>query len=146
VKIMPRDVSMRWNLTYDMLVFAVKYQPVLKSLTSELNNNLCEFELSDEEWVIATQLRDTLKVSDSHALSSVRSQISALGFEGCDAQFLKGFSQPCLCHPIHGPARRILHYHHSDNDWQQSQKSCNPCSSPSSQGNAQPILFTHRYI
>ena len=60
---MPRDVSTRWNSTYDMLAFAVKYRLVLKSLTSELSNGLSDYELSDEEWTIATQLRDTLKAS-----------------------------------------------------------------------------------
>ena len=60
---MPRDVSTRWNSTYDMLAFAVKYRLVLKSLTSELSNGLRDYELSDEEWTIATQLRDTLKAS-----------------------------------------------------------------------------------
>lgn len=107
---MPRDVSTRWNSTYDMLAFAVKYWPVLKSLTSELNNNLHDYELLDDEWTIATQLRDTLKESVSRVLSSVRSidlimlTLSSVGLEGCHARFLKGLSQPRVHDPIHGPA------------------------------------------
>ncbi|KAF8581981.1 hypothetical protein K439DRAFT_1303818, partial [Ramaria rubella] len=34
---MPRDVSTRWNLMYDMLVFAPEYQKALKAMTGDLD-------------------------------------------------------------------------------------------------------------
>lgn len=63
IRIMPRDVTTRWNSTYDMLLFAVEHKKVLEKLTSNLGNGLWAYELTSEEWNIATELRDTLKVS-----------------------------------------------------------------------------------
>jgi hypothetical protein len=59
---MPRDVTTRWNSTYDMLNFAVKYKTAIKHVTSDLKNNLRNYELTDAEWTIADELKDTLKV------------------------------------------------------------------------------------
>ena len=62
-RIMPRDVSTRWNSTFDMLDFAVRYQTAIDSLTQRWDLGLWDFELSADEWDIATNLRDILKVS-----------------------------------------------------------------------------------
>jgi hypothetical protein len=59
---MPRDVSTRWNSTYDMLVFAITYRAALDSITSERDMKLRQFELSEEDWATAINLRDVLKV------------------------------------------------------------------------------------
>jgi hypothetical protein len=59
---MPRDVTTRWNSTYDMLAFAVEYKKQIKELTSDLTNDLRAYELSREEWQVAEELRDSLKV------------------------------------------------------------------------------------
>ena len=58
---MPRDVSTRWNSTFDMLDFAVKYRAAIDSLTSNRELNLRKCELEDGEWEVAGNLRDTLK-------------------------------------------------------------------------------------
>lgn len=59
---MPRDVSTRWNSTYDMLVFALKYRDALDIITGDRDMKLRQFEINDEEWTIARQLCDVLKV------------------------------------------------------------------------------------
>lgn len=59
---MPRDVSTRWNSTFDMLNFALDYRVPIDEITSTRDLNLRKYELRDEEWAIAQNLRDTLKV------------------------------------------------------------------------------------
>lgn len=59
---MPRDVTTRWNSTYDMLSFAVKYRKAIEYITSDLKNDLRKYELTDAEWKIANELKETLKV------------------------------------------------------------------------------------
>ena len=59
---MPRDVTTRWNSTYDMLDFAVGYQSAIDSITGAKTSNLHKYELDDSEWKTAQQLQDTLKV------------------------------------------------------------------------------------
>jgi hypothetical protein len=62
IKIMPCDISTRWNSTYDMLCFAIQYRMAIEGMTSDQKNDLRQFELAEEEWEIAEELRDTLKV------------------------------------------------------------------------------------
>jgi hypothetical protein len=59
---MPRDVRTRWNSTYDMLVFAVEYREALDSITGSQKMKLRQYELTEEDWEIATELCDVLKV------------------------------------------------------------------------------------
>jgi hypothetical protein len=61
-RIMPRDVSTRWNSTYDMLKFALDYRIALDTITGDRDMNMRKYELKDEEWTIAGQLGDTLEV------------------------------------------------------------------------------------
>jgi hypothetical protein len=62
-RIIPRDVSTRWNSTYDMLKFALEYSKAIDILTADRQNELRNYELSEMEWTIAKQLCDILKVS-----------------------------------------------------------------------------------
>lgn len=61
-RMMPRDVTTRWNSTYDMLEFAIEYREALESITGNQRMKLRQYELTEEDWEIATQLRDILKV------------------------------------------------------------------------------------
>lgn len=62
VRNMPRDVATRWNSTFEILNFALEYHDAIDTLTSDRVANVRMLELDDEEWVLATQLRDVLKV------------------------------------------------------------------------------------
>jgi hypothetical protein len=61
-RMMPRDVSTRWNSTYDMLSFAVKYRVALDIITGDREMKLRQYEMDDEEWHIAQQLCDVLDI------------------------------------------------------------------------------------
>ena len=65
---MPRDVSTRWNSTYDMLEFACEYRAALNTMTADRDMNLRQFELGKKEWSMATELCDALRV---HLFSSL---------------------------------------------------------------------------
>lgn len=61
---MPRDVSTRWNSTYDMLNFALEYRKGIDAITDKRKLGLGEYELKPNEWLLVKQLRDVLKVCD----------------------------------------------------------------------------------
>ena len=61
VRMMPWDVSTCWNSTFNMLKFAIDYHAAIDAVTSNHEFNLCKYELADEEWAIAVNLRDALK-------------------------------------------------------------------------------------
>jgi hypothetical protein len=107
---MPRDVSTRWNSTYDMLDFSIKYKAAIVNLTSERKNNLRQYELVEEEWKIAEELAETLKVTITIRVSLVSHSI----LHPSDSQrwhgiLLAWYAEPGHCHPCHGPRRQILH-------------------------------------
>jgi len=60
---MPRDVSTRWNSTFDMLEFAIQYRPAIDAITAAHNFSLRQYELVPAEWKMASELQDVLKVS-----------------------------------------------------------------------------------
>lgn len=52
-----------------MLAFAVEYRKAIEKITSDRKNDLRQFAVSGEEWDIAEELRDILKVRDTMALA-----------------------------------------------------------------------------
>ncbi len=67
---MPRDVPTRWNSTYDMLRFALKYEKAIKNMTQARELGLRIYELSPEEWILAQQLADVLEVCPLHQINA----------------------------------------------------------------------------
>ena len=59
---MSRDMSTRWNSTYDMLKFAFEYRAALNTMTANWDMKLCQFELSKKEWAMASELCKALQV------------------------------------------------------------------------------------
>lgn len=64
-RLIPRDVKTRWNSTYDMLNVAVQYRAAVDTVCAARAHGLRAFELSSDDWAIATELRDVLRVSSS---------------------------------------------------------------------------------
>ena len=62
-KMIPQDVSMCWNSTFDMLDMALEYQKGVIAMTERQQNGLHNLELSDNEWDILGKLCDVLKVT-----------------------------------------------------------------------------------
>jgi hypothetical protein len=63
---MPRDVSTRWNSTFDMLKFALEYRLAIDTITAERKMKLRDYELGKEEWKVAKELCEVLKVCYEH--------------------------------------------------------------------------------
>ena len=59
--IIPQDVTMWRNSTYNMLEFALKYQEAI-DITGNHDMKLRKYEMNEEEWEVACQLCQVLKV------------------------------------------------------------------------------------
>jgi hypothetical protein len=64
-KLIPRDITTRWNSTYDMLSFVLDHWKAVDNYTGDRQNELWQFELTAEEWKVIEQLCDVLEVSQT---------------------------------------------------------------------------------
>lgn len=61
-RLIPRDVVTRWNSTYDMLSFTLRYRKVVDVITADKTLKLRKFELDEEDWSIIADLVSALEV------------------------------------------------------------------------------------
>ena len=61
-RMIPRDVSTRWNSTYDHLAAVFELHDYIDWFTSIREHGLQEFELTGEEWECLKQLVKVLQV------------------------------------------------------------------------------------
>ena len=59
---MPQDVSTQWNSMFDMLKFSIEYHRAIDAITAERTMKLRDYELGREEWKVAEELCEVLKV------------------------------------------------------------------------------------
>ena len=59
-QMMPCDVATHWNSTYNK--FPIEYREALELITGNQRMKLRQYELTEEDWKITTQLCDILKV------------------------------------------------------------------------------------
>jgi len=63
ISIMLHNIITWWNLTYDLLEYALKHQRAMDKMTQDQALDLRKFDLGDHEWELIEQLRNMLKVS-----------------------------------------------------------------------------------
>jgi hypothetical protein len=59
-RLIPHDVVTRWNSTFDMLQFALKYCKAINAITVERTLKLRKYELEPEDWLIIEDLAAVL--------------------------------------------------------------------------------------
>ncbi|KAJ7238430.1 hypothetical protein C8J57DRAFT_1086883, partial [Mycena rebaudengoi] len=61
-RLIPRDVSTRWNSTFDMLKVAIEYRAPIDTLVGGRKNKMRDLELDASEWTALEDLMKVLKV------------------------------------------------------------------------------------
>lgn len=99
VCMMPQDVSTQWNSTFDMLEFAIRYHVAIGAMTTVCEFNLWKYELTLDEWKIAMELWDVLKVRNSPPLCFWPFTFFRLDFQRCNTVLFSWHPQPRHCCP-----------------------------------------------
>jgi hypothetical protein len=83
LRMIPCDVSTRWNSTYDMLSFILEHKAAIIKMTGEQEMKLRKYKLDKREWDLIDQLCKALKAcSISSSSYGLRNTVS--GFQGCN--------------------------------------------------------------
>jgi hypothetical protein len=61
-KLIPCDVVMEWNSTYDMMDFVLKYRHAIDQVTADKVLKLRKYKLDNDDWVIIEDLVAVLEV------------------------------------------------------------------------------------
>ena len=61
-QLIPCDVMMHWNSTYDMLKFALAYRVVIDHITADKHLKLRRYKLDNDDWAIVKELVSVLGV------------------------------------------------------------------------------------
>jgi hypothetical protein len=67
-RLIPRDVVMRWNSTYDMLKFVLAYRVVIDKITADKHLKLRSYELDNDNWAVIKDLVSVLEVRQSRSV------------------------------------------------------------------------------
>ena len=72
IKMIPRDVSTCWNLTFDVADFVCEYHVAIEAITDKRKLGLTDLALNEHEWGLLKELCGVLKVcrSTSHCVTS----------------------------------------------------------------------------
>ncbi|KAF8797538.1 hypothetical protein BYT27DRAFT_7219086 [Phlegmacium glaucopus] len=62
-RMIPHDVTTRWNSTFNMLNFAIEHIAAISTITGDHDMKLRQYELSKDNWNFAHQLQDVLKAA-----------------------------------------------------------------------------------
>ncbi len=100
---MPRDVSTRWNSTYEMLVFALEYRKAIDKISG--GREMRKYELEEEEWKIVQQLCDILEVRHSLVVLAASTYSFAV-VQGRDPLFFVFNTESRHCDTCNGSYRR----------------------------------------
>jgi hypothetical protein len=88
-----------------MLCFANEYRTAIENMTSERKNDLRQFELEEEEWAIAEELCNTLKVRVCNVTVGLLNYSTLSDTQGRNSFLLAWNSQPADRDPGHGSHR-----------------------------------------
>jgi len=62
MKMMPWNITTRWNFSFDMLNFALDYWQAINTIINEKKMKLRQYKLLDKDWKIVRQPCDVIKV------------------------------------------------------------------------------------
>lgn len=78
VRVIPRDVTTRWNSTFDMLKMALQYRPAIDNITANKSLKLQQYEPDDEDWLIVKDLLRVLKIYKEATLFFSQDTVSTI--------------------------------------------------------------------
>ena len=69
VRNLPWNITTHWNLTFDILDFALEYQAGMDGIVDQNKLGMSSYGLDDKEWMLLEQLHNILKAHHSCELA-----------------------------------------------------------------------------